>query len=588
MDLNSYDAFNHEPEVMVDDHSNRAWSGWNEITSRLEKSIRRQENRRVVLAVECYPGVYAQDVARTLKHALDPDLLIHSGDAFRSPDEIDDLVEPFLGGDDPIFGYMSNLRMKLFLDPEHMNAVEREINRENSGLVVLVGPGATCLFEPDLLVYADMARWEIQQRQRNNNIGNLGVDNPELDPSLQYKRCFFVDWRVADRHKQEVLPDADYMLDTNDHEHPKLITGNALCDGLNRTTRRPFSLVPFFDPGVWGGEWMRSVFNLDEDPPNFAWCFNCVPEENSLLLRYGDVRVELPAIDLVFFKPVELMGAHVYSLFGAEFPIRFDYLDTMDGQNLSLQVHPRMQQIQDEFGMHYTQDESYYLMDAGEEGTVYLGLKEDIDPEAMLRDLERARDVDEETFDTGAYVNEFAVDRHDHVSIPAGTVHCSGKDSMVLEISATPYIFTFKLWDWDRVGLDGEPRPINVERGKRAIQWHRRTEWVRDRLINRVESVDEGADWAEERTGLHDLEFIETRRHWFSGPVPHDTEGTVHVLNLVEGEQAMVESPDDSFDPFTVHYGETFIVPASVGPYTVRPDGPSEGNECATIKAYVR
>jgi hypothetical protein len=60
------------------------------------------------------------------------------------------------------------------------------------------------------------------------------------------------------------------------------------------------------------------------------------------------------------------------------------------------------------------------------------------------------------------------------------------------------------------------------------------------------------------------------------------------VLALVEGREIVVESPTAAFDPFVVHYAETFIVPASVGDYTIRPYGGSEGQECATIKAYVR
>jgi len=54
--------------------------------------------------------------------------------------------------------------------------------------------------------------------------------------------------------------------------------------------------------------------------------------------------------------------------------------------------------------------------------------------------------------------------------------------------------------------------------------------------------VAEGEGWREERTGLHELEFIETRRHWFEAPVTHPG-GTVHVLNLVEVSEAVVESP---------------------------------------------
>ena len=159
---------------------------------------------------------------------------------------------------------------------------------------------------------------------------------------------------------------------------------------------------------------------------------------------------------------------------------------------------------------------------------------------------------------------------------------------MVLEISATPYIFTFKLWDWNRLGLDGLPRPINIARGRPNLQADRNTEWTKLNLINHVETVAQSPGWREERTGLHALEFIETRRHWFSKSVEHNTNGGVNVLNLVEGDEVIVESPTGAFEPFIVHYAETFIVPACVGRYNIRPHGPSKGNECATLKAYVR
>ncbi len=55
------------------------------------------------------------------------------------------------------------------------------------------------------------------------------------------------------------------------------------------------------------------------------------------------------------------------------------------------------------------------------------------------------------------------------------------------------------------------------------------------------------------------------------------------MLNLVAGEAAVVESPDGAFEPFIVHYAETFIVPAAVGPYTIRP----LAGGCATVKAFV-
>ena len=159
---------------------------------------------------------------------------------------------------------------------------------------------------------------------------------------------------------------------------------------------------------------------------------------------------------------------------------------------------------------------------------------------------------------------------------------------MVLEISATPYIFTFKMWDWGRLGLDGRPRPIHLQHGAANIQWDRDTGWTRGNLVNRIEPLGAGDGWREERTGLHALEFIETRRHWFTKTVPHDAPGGLNVLNLVEGNEAVVESPDGAFEPFEVHYAETFIVPAAAGRYTVRPSGASVSRELATMKASVR
>ncbi|MCR5435286.1 MAG: mannose-6-phosphate isomerase, partial [Bacteroidaceae bacterium] len=216
-----------------------------------------------------------------------------------------------------------------------------------------------------------------------------------------------------------------------------------------------------------------------------------------------------------------------------------------------------------------------------------LGLKEGIDRNEMIEEL-RAAQRGECSFNAEKYVNKLPAHKHDHYLIPNGTIHCSGHDSMVLEISSTPSIFTFKLWDWNRLGLDGKPRPINVERGRHVIQWERTTPFVLSQLANHFEVLSEDDGVKEERTGLHPNEFIETRRHTFNRPVLHDTEGGVNVLNLCDGEEAVVESPTGAFESFTVHYAETFIIPAALGQYRIKPSGLSEGKTCMTIKASIR
>ena len=533
-----------------------------------------------VVAVEAYPGVRPGDLTALLKaeHVFDVT------QAYLPAEDLEALVADELT-DDPVFGRLTSRTVQDFFDPERLADLRRRI-AEAPGAVVVHGTGASLVAAYDVLVYADLARWEIQARQRSGELANLGADNAGERAALLYKRAFFLDWRVADRLKAELLERVDLFLDTTTAE-PLLVDGAAVRAGLDQAATQPLRVVPLFDPAPWGGQWMREVCDLPDGPPNYGWCFDCVPEENSLLLGFGEHVLELPALDLVLYRPTELLGKRVQDRYGDEFPIRFDFLDTMGGGNLSLQVHPLTEHIRTEFGWAYTQDESYYLLDAEPDAHVYLGLKTGVDPERMLADLRSAQEGGP-AFPAEQHVNVLPARKHDHFLIPAGTVHCSGAGSMVLEISATPFIFTFKLWDWGRLGLDGRPRPINIDRGRQSIRWDRDTEFVHRELANAVTPLGSGEGWRAERTGLHEAEPIETHRHWFTATVPHSTAGSVNVLNLVEGAQVTVASPTGAFAAYDVHYAETFIVPAAVGDYTITPSGPSAGQECATIKAFVR
>lgn len=556
--------------------------GWKAIGAQLSSKL----SHSGILCVECYPGSFVSEIQAGIAYALQPSQIIRSEDLFKTPSQIEALLEKPLGRD-PVFGRMNGLTLLDYFDPSKL-AEARETLTEISDTVLVIGVGAALIApDPSLLVYADMARWEIQRRWRETQIGNLGRDNKNASPAEKYKCGYFVEWRAADRLKKDLLSRIDFLLDTNAAHLPKMISGVDFRSALALVAQRPFRVVPYFDPGPWGGHWMEEAFDLPRNSPNYAWCFDCVPEENSILLGFGEAHIEVPAIDLVFHQPRELLGDAVHARFGTEFPIRFDLLDTMDGGNLSLQVHPLADYIWEQFGMHYTQDESYYLLDAAEGASVFLGLEEKVDPLRMTEDLILAQ---EGAFDfpVEQYVHRWPAKKHDHFLIPAGTVHCSGSNVMVLEISATPYIFTFKLWDWGRLGLDGNPRPIHLDRGIASIQWDRTTNWVQKNLINQVCTLQTEKGWREEITGLDDREFIETRRHWFRDIVPHHTHGGVNVLNLIEGEGAIVESPTGNFPPLYIHYAETFIVPAAVGAYTVRPLAKSTDRECATIKAFVR
>lgn len=563
-------------------------AGWDDIILALMKAITEKKSQKIVVAVECYHGVDEEEIREVLQHAILNAELIHAAIAFKPSAVIEKMVYPFVT-DDPVFGYITPLNIEDFFDAGAVQFLQQKIAGNNKEITIVYGTGASLIAaNADILIYADMPRWEIQLRFRRNEISNMATDNKQAEFSYQYKRSFFVDWRVLDRHKKKLMNKWDYVLDTTLPDMPKMITAEAFSHALECSVHTPFRLVPFFDPGPWGGQWLKEVIDLDRTVQNYAWGFDCVPEENSLVFKFDNaVTFETPSINLVFAKPKQLLGKKVFEAFGDEFPIRFDFLDTIGGGNLSLQVHPLKKYIREKFGMAYTQDESYYILDAKDDAFVYLGLKENIVPEKMINALQVAQD-ESVNFEADEYVEKWPVKKHDHVLIPSGTVHCSGADTMVLEISATPYIFTFKLWDWGRMGLDGKPRPISLNHGKEVIQWNRTAQWTKNNIINQVEKIADGDGWLEERTGLDATSFIETRRHWFTKKVEHNTNGIVNVLNLIEGREAIVESPTNAFEPFIVHYAETFIVPANIGSYTIRPYGESEGKQCATIKAFIR
>ena len=567
--------YNKRPAKIIENSEGRVFRGDREISECLQSQLKGDS---WILIAETYPGV-AEEKMRRLLESMNPDLVISAREIIKDGVSMSLLLENILT-DDRVFGRMYYGNLTDFIDPYKADYLRAKIEG-SGGKVAVYGFGASLLCDSGLCIYADMSRWEIQLRYRAG-MSNYFSDNPEEDILKKFKQGYFLEWRIADKLKAEYMDRMDWFIDANRDDDYVMIRKDLFEEALQREASEPFRVVPYFDPGVWGGQWMKKVCGLDPEKSNYAWSFDGVPEENSICFDFGGTVVEMPAMNLILRHPEKLLGKKVYARFGAEFPIRFDFLDTIGGQNLSLQVHPTTEYIHRQFGMAYTQDESYYILDAEEGACVYLGLKEGVETADLIAALEEAQKGDT-PFEAEKYINKIPAKKHDHFLIPAGTIHCSGSGAMVLEISATPYIFTFKLWDWGRLGLDGKPRPINIERGSRVIK-ERRTGWVMDNLVNRFSVVEEKDGCTQEHTGLHELEFIETRRFSFRSQVQIDCHESVNVLNLVEGESCLVESVDGSFAPFEVHYAETFIVPESVRKYRIT----AVGGPVKVMQAYVR
>ncbi|MBC1421494.1 class I mannose-6-phosphate isomerase [Listeria seeligeri] len=574
--------YNHCPTTTVKGDF-QTWTGFQAIFSELSNAVAKRSKKKTVLVIETYPGVRIEKLRDSLENYFEGATILCADDFAIHGQEIQEKFAMLIT-EDRVFGRMAAIKIE-----DYYEKAKLELLRENvamlTGLIIVFGTGASLAVDGDLTAYMDVARWEIQKRMRSGEIGNWNDTNLDEDILRKYKRGFFLDWRAADRLKVELFSKIDYYVDENELDNPKMVRWSDYCSGLEQMLQGPFRFVPYFDPGVWGGQWMKENLGLDSSVNNFAWAFDGVAEENSLYLQFGEVRIETPAINAVLKYPMELLGELVFSRFGAELPIRFDFLDTIGGQNLSLQVHPHKEYIKKQFGMDYTQEESYYLLAAKEDAVVYLGLKDGVRERDLIEALEEAQTGAVE-LDATHYVNTFPAKKHDHFLIPSGTVHCSGADSMILEISLSAYIFTFKLWDWGRLGLDGKPRPVHIDHGKKVINWKRSEKWVAENLVNQFEPLIETATHTKEKTGLYKTEQIYTERDWFTDYVDYNnSEKTVNMLNLVEGDNVVVESLDNAFEAFEVRYVETFVIPAQVESFRIRNIGKSES--VAVLRARI-
>ena len=567
--LNFKSEYNRIPIIQIKNDDLHVYEGTQAIIHELSKV------KSGVIVFETYPGIDLKVLKEDIINLLNPHKIINIEDYAKSEIEINQMLDKNIT-EDRVFGLISHHVIEDFYQMEKIVDLNQAV-KNSRDLTVVYGFGAS-LIQGRTLIYVSLTRWEIQLRYRAG-ASNFKMHNPNEDILRKYKRGYFIEWRVADRIKNQIVDQLDYMIDYNLLEKPIMLPKRLYIEAIENVVHRPFRMVPYFDPGVWGGQWMKEVCNLDPTKSNYAWSFDGVPEENSIKLGFKDKIFEIPANDVVQLRPRELMGDRVHGRFGKHFPIRFDLLDTMGGGNLSLQVHPLTEYIYDKFGMPFTQDESYYILDAEKDGVVYLGFKDNINKEEFINDLKKS-ELGDFDFPATKYVNTFPAKKHDHFLIPAGTIHCSGRNTIVLEISATSYIFTFKLWDWGRIGLDGRPRPVHLDHGFRSLQYDRTTSYVKQELINHIHRLNEH----EEITGLHPREFLETRRFTFTDSIEVETKGSVNMANLVDGKKAIIEAIDGSFEPYEIHYAETFIIPATIEKFRMR----CLDHQCMMIKAHVR
>ncbi len=491
---------------------------------------------------------------------------------------IEKMVQPFLGIDGSVWGTKTALSLNDFYEIENLSG---QLPDNGFDVNIVIGPAAVLSDWNAPVIYIDLPKNELQFRMRAGSITNLGSDEV-FEPAYSYKRVYFVDWVVLNQHKKAILDQITVIADGQWPNDINWMFKTTLAEGLNKISRSVIRVRPWFEPGVWGGQWIKQhIGNLNKDAVNYAWSFELIVPENGLVFESDGFLLEVSFDFLMFHKQEQVLGKHAQK-FGDEFPIRFDFLDTWQGGNLSIQCHPKLKYIKEVFGENITQDETYYILDCQENAKVYLGFQENIDPAAYRSVLEESQ-AEGKAIAIEAYVQAHIAHKHDLFLIPNSTVHSAGAGNLVLEISATPYIFTFKMYDWVRSGLDGKPRPINIDHAFNNLNFERKGGRVQQELISKPAIINEGKGWQLIHLPTHAEHFYDVHRMEFDQKFAAETNQSCQVMMLVEGQAVLLETPDGTKQEFA--YAETFVVPAAAKSYVLTNLGKGRAK---VVKAFLK
>ena len=505
----------------------------------------------------------------------------------KSGKEIDAIIDPLLIWDtkiDPtlLYGKVYKGGYQGLMDEARTEAFKKAVpaSRQAGKISVVYGYGSLIpelreLY--DVKVFFDLTPMKSMLRIRRGEYSNLGKERPGII-NRTIRRCYYCDFECAVRNRHELwennVPDW-YVLD-NDPQNLQLMPFGTFSDICAQLVKYPFRAKPCYLEGVWGGSYMKKLRKLPEEMRNAAWVFDFIPMEVSVVVEAGDEKLDINYCSFVHKEGVNLMGEDCVKKFEGYFPIRFNWDDSYHSTgNMSIQCHSGGEYNVKNYNEFGRQDESYYVVVTGHGAKTFIGFRDDADIPQFFRDIEAA-DTEHKPCDYMKYVSYEESKPGLQVMLPAGTIHSSGRNQVILEIgSLTIGSYTYKMYDYLRLDFDGKQRPIHTRLGEENVRQDRRYSVIHDPdspeyIVQKPRLAASGEGWEEYILGENPQVYFSLRRLEFEKKCEQDTGGKLfHVLTLVDGDAVRVRSVRHPERYFDLQFMDIVCVPADMGRYVI-------------------
>ena len=505
----------------------------------------------------------------------------------KSGKEIDAIIDPLLIWDtkiDPtlLYGKVYKGGYQGLMDEARTEAFKKVVpaSRQAGKISVVYGYGSLIpelreLY--DVKVFFDLTPMKSMLRIRRGEYSNLGKERPGII-NRTIRRCYYCDFECAVRNRHELwennVPDW-YVLD-NDPQNLQLMPFGTFSDICAQLVKYPFRAKPCYLEGVWGGSYMKKLRNLPDAMRNAAWVFDFIPMEVSVVVEAGDEKLDINYCSFVHKEGVNLMGEDCVKKFEGYFPIRFNWDDSYHSTgNMSIQCHSGGEYNVKNYNEFGRQDESYYVVVTGHDAKTFIGFRDDADIPQFFRDIEAA-DTEHRPCDYMKYVSYEESKPGLQVMLPAGTIHSSGRNQVILEIgSLTIGSYTYKMYDYLRLDFDGKQRPIHTRLGEENVRQDRRYSVIHDPespeyIVQKPRLAASGEGWEEYILGENPQVYFSLRRLEFEKKCEQDTGGKLfHVLTLVDGDAVRVRSVRHPERYFDLQFMDIVCVPADMGRYVI-------------------